>query len=833
MDIESFEAEVKPVASKGRKLFPLVNKSKRPLKNGWFKCASKTTDQILTNLYNAHNNHGGCGVGMIVGKEQGIIAIDLDYKHPEATEFYEEWKEELNEGICIKTGNGNHYYFTHPYLADEGKLLMSSIGGMHIGVDLIADTSEGAEPRYLVVPPTVHASGASYKYDNDFGETLADDTPDMPPRLLAYVCDPNFWPVKTVTQYDGESKGAEWFAENPHALFNVDPYSDEPISEGGRNQELSRIAGKILHTHDFDDNYQLQNLMDDMNEINENRCDPMLDEEEVDAMCSSIWKTRRRKEASAAAKADRLANAAKVEEAESFEPESAPEPESTANPLAQGINSNVLSQDEFGNAGSTVGAGVSNASAMVCPEEQPNPKESPNMAAIWQLFQPPYAPEYEGGDFNLIKLDTSFYMYCDNVWCPVAEASVKNVIQNHFMNATRSTIENMMSFLKNYLYYPVQSMPFWKSGKAPAGYPSDPRKLIVFKNGMFDVEEYLRTGGNKTTSLKPFHSDLFTTIKLRYDYDPNAKCDEWRKFLASIWDSETSDRSLALKEWMGHVMIPDTSQHKVGILHGVPRAGKSTIQNVIEELVGKQNCTTTNLNSLSTEHGIAPLVGKSLALIPDAHKPTGRSDRSLEVIKSISGGDPQQINAKFQDQYSVKLSARFMLICNDVPQMKDSGNALLARLLPFRFDRRFHTPDRPGRNDLGSILLSEVSGIANWAIEGIMSYVSRGYIMMPKEGLEDVYRMKRTLNPIGAFADDILSHTAGKWTAVDDMYSAWLDWADDAGISHTGTKDGFINKLRIVQVPEREMRRGGQSMWKGVTINEVALKALTADGEDF
>lgn len=844
MQLEEFKAAVKPLALAERKIFPLVRRSKRPLKSGWHRAVNKNSDQILTNIYNSFNNHDGCGVGMIVGKEQGLIAIDLDYKHPEAQGFYDQWKDELELGICVKTGNGNHYYFAHPYL-DSDELLMTSIGGMHTGVDLIADTTEGAEPRFLVVPPTIHASGAQYQYDNDFGETLADDAPDMPNRLRAFVTDREFWANKDKTvESKSEPKGAEWYADNPHALFHIDPFDDEPIDEGGRNQSLSQIAGKLLHMHSFDENYQLTDLMEEMNEINDKRCDPPLDEAEVDALCASIWKTRDRKEAKAAAKAEAEA---KVQEAVTFDegegdvpiPASAM-PAVDADPrnytLASGAD--VISQDEYQGVSkpkAQIGQGITNASHLSCPAERPCPKQEPNKAAIWLLFQPPYKPDKPGHDFNLVKLENSFYQYCDNVWVPVSEAAVRSTIQNNFLHATKAHIGNMISFLSNYLYYPVKSIPFWKNGTAPYGYPQDARKLILFNNGMFDVDYYLRSGGDMQNALKECHPNLFTTIKLRYNFDYKAKCPNWENFLTGVWDSPTSERALALKEWMGHCMIPDTSQHKIGVLHGVSRGGKSTVQNIIQEMIGNDNVASTNLAALSKDHGIYPLVGKSLAVISDAHASRGSgSERALEVIKGISGGDAQQVNQKFEDQYTVKLSARFMIVCNEVPLLRDSGNALLARMLPLRFDRRFDTPERPADTSLTSKLMSEISGIANWAIEGIMSYVARGNIYQSREGVEDVARIKRSLNPIGAFADDLLIEADDEWVSSADLYDAWTEWANDAGLQHTGTRDNFLNRLRIVVTPEREMRRSGTMCWKGVGINEKALNEMLSHyNEDF
>lgn len=837
MNTTELEAAVKPLVLAGRKLLPLHYMRKNPIRNEWWKALQKRdNDQQLSNLYNTYVDRKQCNFGMAIGHASGLICIDLDYaKHPKAKDFYEEWKVELGHGIKVVTGGGEHYYFKHPHL-DSGKLIKTAIGMMHEGVDLMGDTSQDADPNYTIIPPSVHESGKAYAYDNDMGETLADDAPDLPPRLRAFITDRNFWPVKESAIKQGNFKTAEeiaaYYDENPDAMFKADPFSGDPIEEGSRNVQLAAIAGKLLYYNSMDENYTVDDLKEAMYEVNENRCDPPMDDGEINVICNSVFKTRNRKE---------KARANKVKQAMSFETPDQPTEVPNVDPTQYKLtaetddpsraDANIISQDELSLTGNMIGGAITQASTVECPDERPDAKKDPNQAAIWLLHQPPYKPVVEGADFNLIKLDNAFYQYSSNVWCKVSDASVKNNIQNTFLDAKRAHVENVFAFLKNWLYYPVKSMPFWKTGKPPEPlngitYPDDPRKLILFNNGVFDVEHYLLTNGDKHTSLKPFHPNLFTTIKLRYNYDADAKCPEWIGFLRSIWDSEDSDRSLALKEWMGHCMIPDTSQHKIGLLHGVSRGGKSTVQTVTQHLVGEENTVSTNFGSLTTDHGLSPLVGKSLAIIPDAHTPKGTGDRAIELMKSISGGDPQQVNQKFMDQYTVKLTTRFMLVCNEMPHLPDSGNALLARLIPFYFEHMFHTPERQGRNDLLSVLLAELAGIANWAIEGILAYVSRGSLMMPREGIEDIARLKRTLNPVGAFADDLLIKDGMTWTPIQTLYDAWLDWAADAGMINTGTKDKLLGKLRIVVSPRREARRAGVISWQGVTINEAALKGL-------
>jgi putative DNA primase/helicase len=73
-----------------------------------------------------------------------------------------------------------------------------------------------------------------------------------------------------------------------------------------------------------------------------------------------------------------------------------------------------------------------------------------------------------------------------------------------------------------------------------------------------------------------------------------------------------------LQELFGYCLTGDTSQQKAFLIVGPPRSGKGTIAKVLKRLVGTDNAVNPTLTSLSTNFGIAPLIGKRIAIISDA-----------------------------------------------------------------------------------------------------------------------------------------------------------------------------------------------------------------------
>ena len=792
------------LAGAGRKLFPVVYAGKKPVEEGWMGCVEQAGPIETFEKFGDKIN-----VGMVVGIPSGVLTIDCDFKHPEAIRFWETHQGSLSVGCVVNTGNGKHCHFKHPH---PDKRVVSSIGGICKGIDLLCDTKIDGY-RYVLIPNSLHPDGKYYEYADPFAGTLVDELPDMPTELLALINDRSKWVGKQSEGASSLPEGmgispADWYAENPHVLFSVDPFDDEPILEGNRNNDLAKIAGKLLYMNDSNSNYLLDDLKDDMAEVNTKRCDPPLPSFEIEQLCESIFKTKVRRDEKKKATGGAL---------------------NQANLDGFKINSAVLSETGILGGSSRVGLAFSSG-VLPKPESKPEPRDDINGCAIWVLHQQPFAPDEQGRDHNLVYLEGQFFQRYQHVWVQVSDQSVESVFQSFYIMAKKGQISNMMSFAKNYLYLPMRSMPFWKAGFPTQGYPNDPRKIIPFSNGLFDVEHFVITG-DIAGSLKPFTDNLFNTMKLPYDLVPGATCPQWEVFLASIWGSATCERSEFLQEWIGHLMVPDITQHKIAVLHGTPRSGKSTIGRMIQRIIGKENVAAANLHAMANNHGLSPYVGKNAMIFFDAHMGSkGSGEQALELLKSISGGDPVQVNPKFLNPYDIILSARIMIICNEIPRFRDAGNALLARLVPLRFDKTFFGKEN---HNLEVDLVKELPGIANWALAGIRKYISNGRLSTPTDATRDIIDIKRIMNPVSAFADDCLifpTADANDFAYVNDMHKAWVMWAEENYVSFVDTKDRFLSKLRAVTPTVVQTRRKGLPAWTGIRFREEAQQRYLLAG---
>ena len=111
---------------------------------------------------------------------------------------------------------------------------------------------------------------------------------------------------------------------------------------------------------------------------------------------------------------------------------------------------------------------------------------------------------------------------------------------------------------------------------------------------------------------------FFNTTSLPYPYDPKATCPLWIKTLGEIFENDI-ERGKLLQEWFGLCLTNLTLFQKIMLLEGPTRAGKSTVLKVLANVVGTDNVVSLPLTTLGSRFGLWPLIGRNVAICPDAH----------------------------------------------------------------------------------------------------------------------------------------------------------------------------------------------------------------------
>jgi putative DNA primase/helicase len=275
-------------------------------------------------------------------------------------------------------------------------------------------------------------------------------------------------------------------------------------------------------------------------------------------------------------------------------------------------------------------------------------------------------------------------------------------------------------------------------------------------------------------------------------FDPDAgEPKHWLAFLSDLWsDAETI---VALQDWFGYALSPDTSQQKILFVVGPRRSGKGTIARVLTALVGHDSVANPTLASLQANFGIAPLIGKPLAFITDARL-GGRTDQAAitERLLSISGEDALTIDRKHVAAWTGRLSTRFAILTNELPRIADTSGALVGRLIVLVLTKSFYGCEDPS---LTARLLTELPGILNWALVGYRRLRERGYFVQPASAREAIEQLEMLASPAKAFIEDRCMVQPGRTVSVELLWQTWRLWCDDNG-RQPGTKQTFGRDLK-------------------------------------
>ena len=152
------------------------------------------------------------------------------------------------------------------------------------------------------------------------------------------------------------------------------------------------------------------------------------------------------------------------------------------------------------------------------------------------------------------------------------------------------------------------------------------------------------------------------------------------RFPRELWPDDAAAID-ALGEWFGYVISGRLDLHKILLMVGPTRGGKGAIARILGSLVGTPNVCGPTLNSLSGDFGLAPLIGKSLAVVADMRISGRDTSIVVERLLSISGEDTLTVNRKYRDQWTGKLSARFHIISNELPKLGDASAAIIGRFI--------------------------------------------------------------------------------------------------------------------------------------------------------
>lgn len=333
-----------------------------------------------------------------------------------------------------------------------------------------------------------------------------------------------------------------------------------------------------------------------------------------------------------------------------------------------------------------------------------------------------------------------------------------------------------------------KSMPFWISNPDLSIGDS-----ITLKNGVVDLTDVKNISEVK---LSPHCSDLLQITCLDFDFEPEAQCPEWLSFLDKmIPDIETQK---ALQEWFGYNLVFDTTFQKFAIFFGKGANGKTVCCTVLKTLLGSSNISAVNLEAFDPKRtfNMAMTAGK-LANIVEELNVSSKAEEG-ELKKFVSGG-LMTVERKGKDPFEMTPTARLTFVTNVLPNFSDSSDGLWRRLLLFPFNVQILDPNDQKREYVEEkfwIRSGELSGIFNWALEGLLRLRAKKGFTVSSEMREAAGNFEVESNPTREFLLDSCELSNGAELSTTELYEKYKSHMASCGYQALGTSR-FANEVKL------------------------------------
>lgn len=342
--------------------------------------------------------------------------------------------------------------------------------------------------------------------------------------------------------------------------------------------------------------------------------------------------------------------------------------------------------------------------------------------------------------------------------------------------------------------------------------------LLPVENGLLNL---------RTRELIPATPALFATWGTPYAYDPEAKAKHWLEFIGQVYEPLTAK---ALQEWFGYLLSGETNMQKMFWLWGAPGSGKGTTHRILERLLGSDFANTTvgaEIGDLRTEFGAMHWPGKSLVTFTDSASGMYAGGQGLARLKSFTGGDRVSINRKNSGYWQGVPSFRLMFLSNEPPTWSGDAKPMVRRLVVGRT-----TGERvEGDQDLEALFVGELSGVLNWALEGLARLRSNGEFSEPETQREDLDAMAHTGLTVREFFLDCFKETKDadetncNTYSFKEVYGRFKYWWEEEG-GHTKPPNSamFETQIRAMNDDRISVIRPGKRGEK--RVREVVVRCL-------
>lgn len=331
-------------------------------------------------------------------------------------------------------------------------------------------------------------------------------------------------------------------------------------------------------------------------------------------------------------------------------------------------------------------------------------------ACVWDIV-------WEHDDYHVrVRRDNgSLWAYDNGVWKPEGERELRHAARKGLGSMNYG--QNVLTELK------AQARSDPRAEVQPDELGLSPGSIAV-ENGLLDLAA--AADDEDTNALRDLEPEDYALTRLPVEYDPDATADEWANYVDEWAEDGRAD---ALQEYIGYCLhVGGLPIHRALLLVGSGANGKGTFLHVVRELLGRENTSSIELQTLANEKdAVADFYG-ALANIDDDLS-ARKLGAGLGMFKKLVGGDRVRARRLYEDGFEFDATGKHLYAANEVPQVDvdDEDEAFWRRWLLVEFPNHYPPSQRDPelREELSSP--EQLSGVLNWAVDGWKRLLDQGH----------------------------------------------------------------------------------------------------------
>lgn len=394
-----------------------------------------------------------------------------------------------------------------------------------------------------------------------------------------------------------------------------------------------------------------------------------------------------------------------------------------------------------------------------------------------------------------IELDV-VHMYRDGIYVK-CEAWLKQMIQKVWSYSALAKVKAVSDEKINEIVKALRKLTYVPLEKF------DPTNYICLKNGVFNL---------KTFSFEPHNPEILFLKRLNIIYNPNAKSEEWDRFLEQVVDKKYHD---VLYEFIGYCFLSDNRFEKALFIVGPQGSGKSTFLFAVQKMFDGYYSAMSLQRITSYRFALGSLYDKFVNIYADLPA-TELKDTS--IFRELVSGDPLEIEMKYKQTFTASLKCKLIFSANQLPKTSEKNMAFFRRLIIIPFSNTIPENQR-NPNLKMSFDNDEVrSYIFNKAIEGLKRLLQnkRFSYEMTEEEIADYY--EKASDPIAEFIDQHIELDEESMVRPNELYTKFVEFCKRFSYSPMSIQR-FSAEMRL-RLPIRKKIRDGYPYWVGIKYLE-------------